>query len=266
VYPSPSGLPHFGAGTFQTNHSSPLSQRWGGWYVTGSHGAQRHMGNAIAKEQRSAENLDVESGANVTDLGDRFATSPYLTPHSDIVALMVLEHQTEMHNWITRANYDARTALHQAKAMNKIMKRPDDYISDSTQRRFEYAGDKLLKYMLFAGETELTDAIKGTSGFAEYFSGIGPRDKQGRSLRDFDLERRLFKYPCSYLIYSEAFDALPDEVRDYVYRTLWRILTGADENEAFAHLSAADRTAILEILVDTKRGLPEYWTAAVSSE
>jgi hypothetical protein len=264
VYPSASGLPHFGAGSFQTNHSSPLKERWGGWYVTGMHGAQRHMGNVFAKDRQSAEDLDVESGANVTDLSEKFTTSPYLAPHSDIVALMVLEHQTELHNLITRANYDARLAMYQAKAMNKIMKRPADYISDSTQRRFEYAGDKLLKYLLFTDEVQLTDAIKGTSGFAQQFSAIGPIDRKGRSLRDFDLERRLFKYPCSYLIYSDAFEALPDGVRDHVYRQLWMILNCENKDEAFDHLSDADREAILEILVATKRDLPRYWSSAKS--
>ena len=104
--------------------------------------------------------------------------------------------------------------------------------------------------------------ITSTPGFAKDFVRRGPRDAKGRSLRDFDLERRLFKYPCSYLIYSAAFDGMPADVREYVLRRLYEVLTGADRAPEFAHLSAADRKAILEILVATKPNLPDYWRAA----
>jgi hypothetical protein len=105
----------------------------------------------------------------------------------------------------------------------------------------------------------LSDPIKGTSGFTEEFAKRGPRDGKGRSLRDFDLKRRLFAYPCSYVIYSEAFDALPAPVKDYVMQRLWEVLSGKDVSKEFAHLSAADRQAILEILRETKPNLPGYW-------
>lgn len=259
VYPSLSGLPHFGAGTFRTNHASPLNERWGGWYVTGTHGRQRHMGNVVSRDRQRPENLDVESGANRTSLEGLVDTAPYLTPHSDIVALMVLEHQTEMHNLITHANFSARTALHQAAGMNKILERPEDYLSESTERRLDNAAEKVVRYLLFEDEAELNDPIQGTSGFAEEFAARGPFDHRGRSLRQFDLRRRLFKYPCSYLIYSAGFDALPAQVKERVYRRLWDVLTGDDVSEPFAHLSAADRQAILEILRETKDDLPQSW-------
>ena len=94
-----------------------------------------------------------------------------------------------------------------------------------------------------------------TTGFTRDFA------KRGRSLRDFDLSTRLYKYPCSSLIYSEAFDSLPKPVRDLVYRRLWEVLSGKDTSKDFAHLSTADRRAIREILIETKNGLPDYWTA-----
>ena len=94
------------------------------------------------------------------------------------------------------------------------------------------------------------------------FAERGPFDKQGRSLRQFDLSTRLFKYPCSYLIYSKAFDGMPADVREYVLRRVYDVLTGEDQSPEFAHLSAADRTAIREILVETKPNLPDYWRAA----
>jgi len=117
--------------------------------------------------------------------------------------------------------------------------------------------------LALAAETPLDDPIAGTSGFAEEFAARGPRDSRGRSLRDFDLQRRLFKYPCSYLIYSEAFDALPGPARDHVYHRLLEVLSGRDQDPAFARVSAPDRQAILEILLATKRGLPDEWKDAL---
>lgn len=259
VYPSPTGQPHFDAGTFHTNHSSPFAERWGGWYVTGTHGAQRHMGNAIASDANDPEQLDKETHANLKELGKLVDTSAYLTPHSDVVALMVLEHQTDMHNLITRANYDTRRALRDAAVLNEMLDEPDDRISPSIRRRIANAGEKLLKYMLFVDEAALKDTVQGTSAFAAEFSSLGPRDSQGRSLRQFDLRRRLFKFPCSYLIYSDAFDGLPEQVKHHVYDRLRAILTNSDTSEDFSHLSAADREAIIEILQETKQDLAEYW-------
>lgn len=258
VYPAPDGQPHYGAGTFDTDHSSPLRERWGGWYVTGTHGKQRHMGNELATD-RDDPKLDVESGANVTDLSKRTRIQAHLTKHSDIVALMVFEHQAAMHNFITFASYEARVALFQCADMNRVLERPADHVSDWAKRRIRSASDKLLHYMLFLDEEPLSDPIRGTSTFAKEFAARGHRDRKGRSLRDFDLERRLFKYRCSYLIDSEAFHALPAQVKDHVYKRLWEILTGRDDSAEFKYLSKVDRQAIFEILSDTHDGLPDYW-------
>ena len=121
------------------------------------------------------------------------------------------------------------------------------------------SGDDLLKVLLFCEEAQLTGKVRGTSSFAADFAKLGPRDKKGRSLREFDLEKRLFRYPCSYLIYSPSFDALPPPVRDYVLERLWKVLTGVDKSKEFDHLSADDRKAIREILVATKTSLPASW-------
>ena len=261
VYPAPDGMPVFRAGTFVTDHTSPLKERWGGWYVTGTHGAQRHMGNVVVRDQDNPNNLATDKGANVADLRDRFDTSAYLSPYSDIVALMVLEHQTHVHNQLTQASYQGRITLRDEQVMNRILERPKDFRSPSTQRRFESSAERLLKSMLMVGEVKLTEPIKGSSGFTRDFAKRGPRDQRGRSLRDFDLSTRLYKYPCSPLVYSEAFDSLPKPVRDLVYRRLWEVLSGKDTSKDFAHLSTADRRAIREILIETKNGLPDYWTA-----
>jgi hypothetical protein len=210
--------------SFITGHESPLSQRWGGWYVTGTAGAQAHMG--------------------ATDLSP-IDTSTYLAPTSDIVAHLVLAHQTQMHNLITLTNYQTRLA---------------QFEGDSAER-YEKPAEELVRYLLFADEVPLTDAVKGGAEFAADFASKGPRDGKGRSLRQFDLKTRLFTYPCSYLIYSEDFDALPAGAKAYVYRRLLEVLTGRDQSGDFARLTKADRRAVLEILLATKAGLPDEWNA-----
>jgi hypothetical protein len=262
VYPEESGQPAFNAGTFSTSHESPMAERWGGWYVTGTHGKQTHMGNVLITDHEHPEKLDTKAGANLTDLSGKFDTSAYLTPSSDIVALMVLEHQVKMHNLITLANYQARIAVHYSKAVNKALGEPEDTISETTARRFQGPAEDLVKYMLFVDEAPLTDPVRGTTSFAKDFASRGPRDRQGRSLRDFDLQTRLFRYPCSYLIYSRAFDALPAPVKDHIYRRLWEVLSGKDTSEAYSRRTPEERKAILEILRETKKGLPDYWTTS----
>ena len=259
VYSDEEGQPVLSAGTFVSNDQSPWRQRWGGWYVTGKHGSMRHMGNVILADEEHPEQLDVNFGANLTDLCQRIKTAPYLTPNSDIVALMVLEHQTHLHNLMTKAGYETRIALRDQQAMNQALKEKPDYRSPSTTHRIESACEPLVRAMLFAGEAKLTDPVKGTSDFASEFAARGPFDKQRRSLRQFDLRHRLFKFPCSYLIYSEQFDALPPDAKSYVYRRLWEVLSGQDGSPAFSCLSAEDRADILQILRETKSNLPPYW-------
>jgi len=119
---------------------------------------------------------------------------------------------------------------------------------------------EVVDYLLFIDETRLTDRVRGASGFAERFSSIGPRDRKGRSLHELDLNRRLLKYPCSYLIYSPAFDALPPSAKDPIYKRLWEVLSGQEQDERYRSvLSLADRQAIAEILRDTKKDLPAYF-------
>tara|TARA_R110002095_G_scaffold78862_1_gene67798 strand:- start:1101 stop:2435 length:1335 start_codon:yes stop_codon:yes gene_type:complete len=259
VYPGPDGMPVFREGTYRSDQSSPFPERWGGWYVSGTHGKMRHMGNLIFRKGDSSSNLNRDRGANAVDLERWFDTSAYLGPHSDIVSLMVLEHQVKMHNLITRAQFEGRITERDAEVMNKMLERDASFQSDSTKRRFESSANRLVDYMLFTDELVLEDQIRGASSFEKDFPLSGPRDRRGRSLRDFNLERRLFKYPCSYLIYSESFDALPRPILDFVYRRLWEILSGKDDSKEYAHLSAEDRRAVLEILIETKSGLPDYW-------
>jgi hypothetical protein len=257
VFTDTAGYPILSAGTYRIDHTSPLEKRWGGWYVTGTHGLQKHMGNVTIDGQSVPRDFDNSAGMNLTQLGDRFSSTDYLSGHSDIVALMVLEHQTDAHNLIARANFLTRQALHYQQALNRELKEPADHVWDSTKSRIKSACEPLVEYLLFCGEAELTARIQGTSGFANEFAERGPRDRRGRSLHDFDLETRLFKFRCSYLIYSPSFHALPAEARDYVLRRMGEVLSGQDESNKFAHLPAEERQAIQEILQDTLPDQPE---------
>ena len=286
VYSDASGQPVLSAGTFLTTQESPFAQRWGGWYVTGSHGRQRHMGNVFVggagasgvansglagsggggsdgrASSDSPDLIDADAGANVTDLSGKFDVSAYPRPGSDVVALMVLAHQAQMHNLLTRANYQTRLALRDEAAMNESLGRSGGGHSQTTLSRVKDAGEPLVRYMLFCDEAPL-GKVEGSGEFDRDFEARGPRDRQGRSLRELDLKRRMFKYPLSYLIYSEQFDALPGPVKDYVYRRLWDVLNGRGDGGGdgadFSHLSGATGAAIIEILRDTKKGLPAYW-------
>ncbi len=230
-----------------TSDQTPLSKRWGGWYVTGSDGGLTHMGNvfapALAHEMGHVPTYLARTkleGRTVESLSDRFDTDPYLAPHSDAVALLVLAHQTSVHNLMTLVKYES--------------KKSSQLGGDPVAPNVRYLADQLVRALFFSKETDYPGPISGTSSFARDFAALGRRDHAGRSLREFDLQTRLFKYPLSYLVYSEAFDTLPDAVKGYVAQRIDAILSGKDESPEFAHLTAADRQNIRTILVDTKPG------------
>jgi hypothetical protein len=254
-----SGQPVLSEGSYTVDHRTPLEQRWGGWYVTGTHGAQVHLGNLVLPDRKAHRPIENKEGKNITDLSDRLRVQDYLAPHSDIVALMVLEHQALVHNRITQAGFVTRQALHYEAEMNHALGEPLGNRLESTTRRIKNAGDALVDALLLVDEARLTAPIEGTSGFAEKFASAGPRDRLGRSLRDLDLTSRLFKYPCSYLVYSKSFAKLPPAMKDYVWQRLWQVLTNYGESEKFAHLSADDRKSITDILRETVSDLPESW-------
>jgi hypothetical protein len=240
VFPSVNGTTMYGP-AYTTDHRSPFELRWGGWFVTGTHQATRHMGNAVATDPSDLAAMVTPETVHVTNLNGRFDLTGYLSKHSDIVALLVLEHQAQMLNLITRVGWEARVG------------------GEITHRPFASAVEEFVDYLLFVDESPLPGPIDGPTPFAKRFSENAPRDAQGRSLRDLDLTHRLLKYPCSYLIYSEAFDALPAEARDAVYQRMWHVLNGYATDARYSALSADDRTAIIEILRDTKKDLPSYW-------
>jgi len=263
VYPAADGLPILSEGSFVSDHESPLSERWGGWYVTGRHGNDLHMGNVIAQETAGGIVLDRRRGANVTSLAKFISTEPYLTNTSDIVALMVLEHQCTMHNLITDASQSTREAMARQRDLQKAFGEPVSEVPQgSALSVIRSHAEKLVKHMLFCGEYALKDGgVEGSAAFQEEFRRNRHESKEGRSLKDFQLFTRLFKNSCSYMIYSKSFEALPAQVKAEFYAKLGEVLTGVDASPDFAHLSASERSNIREILLETKPEAAAAWKA-----
>lgn len=226
VFPTASGNANFRSGAIVTDQRTAFEDRWGGWYVSGTHGSQKHRGNAVALDPSNPFVLETEGTQNLTSLDRKFDTSKYLLPTSDIVALMTFEHQTQMINLMIRAGWESRTGEVSPRTI-----------------------DDLVDYMTFANEIPIKEPIEGVSTFTKTFPQRGPKDKMGRSLRDFDLKKRLFRYPLSYLIYSDTFDAMPGPVQVDVYKKLFEALNSKDPNGR----------AAIAIVRETKRGLPSFW-------
>lgn len=227
-------------------HRTPLSERWGGWIVTGQHGSQIHRGNLVGSADHARQLKEpnfVGNKTTLTDLPSLFDVGRYPKGTSDVVALMVMEHQAHLHNFLTRLQYEATIQL---KAYGHC-----NYIKSPLEA--------FLRYLLFTEETPLTASVSGSPEFFGAFQNAGVRDSKGRSLREFDLRKRMFRYPCSYLIHSEAFRALPAELKSRIYHRLWAILNGEDDSPEWERLSRSDRRAVLEILRETVPDLPTYW-------
>lgn len=246
VFPDAEGLPAYSTTFFHgTDHRTPFTERWGGWYVTGTHGAQQHLGNAIAPDPARPVELQQVNTQNLTTLGHKFDTTRHLAPFSDIVALMTLEHQSGMTNLINGLSARYRRAERQG------------FVGDAVWKTLlDPAIEELVAYMVFADEASLDEPIQGTSTFTSTFPQRGPQNRRGRSLRDFDLRTRLFRYPLSYMIYSEIFDRMPSRVKERVYRRLYDVLTDKDTTKPFAALSSDARRAALDIIRETKPNLP----------
>ena len=261
VFPDKDGTPLLQAGTSLIDHSSPIESRWGGWYVTGNHGNARHMGNATATQLNGNVSLDREPGANLSSLDHFFKTSSHLRPDSDIVALMTLEHQVAMQSRLTEAAYDLRSAIARQKALRRELNEPEtDEFVGSTKTVAESHAQKVLQCLLFCGEAEMPDGgIDGSRDFKDAFRANRRTSPEGKSLKDFQLLTRLFKYRCSYLIYSAQWDALPERFRLLLYDRLLAILTATSPVRGFEHLGPGERTDILQILRTTKQDLPDAW-------
>lgn len=237
------GVVDMATGVSLVNHRTPIEERWGGWFVTGDSGRQLHRGNLFGKAAFARQEKEPGYLGPQTDLKKFFDVSESPAGSSDIVALMVMEHQSHLHNFLTRLNYEATIALQQY----------------GHTRYLKNIIEAFVRYLLFVEEAPFASPIRGDTKYAEEFAKLGPRDGKGRSLREFDLQTRLFKYPCSYLIYSDAFDQLPAKLKERIYSRLLEVLSGEDSSEAYAKLSTESRVAIREILEATKKDLPSNW-------
>jgi hypothetical protein len=217
VIPNPDGAPAYTTAFIDTiDHRTPFDRRWGGWYVTGTHGSQTHMGNAVASNPEHPLDLDTKNTQNVTSLADRFDVSKYLAPTSDIVALMTLEHQVGATNRLGALAVTYRNAERTGVMSKADEARVDDQVRD------------LVDYLTFKEEAPFGAPVQGVSTFTRTFAAEGPRDRQGRSLREFNLQTRLFKYRLSYMIYSDLFDTLPRQLKTQVYARLADVLQTRD--------------------------------------
>jgi hypothetical protein len=229
-------------GNYLVDDRSPLEERWAGWFVTGSSGRARHLGNQLPPATRDTTTIVRPKPTAVATFAD--ALDGYLAPTSDIAAHLVFDHQARVINLLTRLGWQVRLADAQHRDVRVTAAR---------------GARELVDALLFIDEAPLPGPIVGSHAFADDFNARGPKDGKGRSLRTLDLRTRLLRYPCSYMIYTPAFDALPAPALDAVYRRLWTVLSGDENGTRYARLSPADRAAIVEILRATKAGLPEYF-------
>ncbi|MGQ0734685.1 MAG: hypothetical protein ACT4QD_13650 [Acidobacteriota bacterium] len=240
-------------GSYSVNHRTPLTQRWGGWYVTGNYTAPvysgfGHLGNVTVAIHPSSGPATTSNEIFIRWLNSEPDRRGYLSAESDIAALMVFDHQMHAINLLTRLNWETRAAAADGRV-------------DFEQGVLGDLAREVADYFLFVGEVPPVARVTPRPGFAETFAAGAPRDRRGRSLRELDLDRRLLRYPLSYLVYSAAFDGLPAHAKAALYRELWEALAGDPSRDRFSHLSAADRQAVIEILRDTRTDLPEFFRA-----
>ena len=240
------GRPASHEGWTLTDHRTPLAQRWGGWYVTGSHDNQEHLGNLIVTASGST-NLEKGNIDKVESLTGLIADDLHLVETSDIVALLLLEHQIHIQNLLIRLQWEASNNSNSEILDEKIL----------------LASEKLLEGMFLVDEAQIMGPLKGNPEFQREFENKGPYDRDLRSLRQLDLNTRLFRYPFSYMVYSESFEALPRNIKHHLFDRIWEVLRGRDRSKSFEHLSSLDRGAILEILRNTKTDFRNWQKARV---
>jgi hypothetical protein len=244
VFSDQDGRPLLAMGTRQVTHDTPLAERWGSYYVTGR-SSLPHLGNRTYIEGGAAE----PKPSDLPDLTDTLDVSKYLRPTSDIVALLVLEHQCRMHNLLNAATQQYRRAAYLTRALDPQAD-PD---AGSAGRVADSMADKIVDCLLFKDEADPGEGIEGSEEFQKVFEARYPRTRDGESLADFQLYDRIFKRRCSFMIYSSAFRNLPARVKSAVIGKMHSALS--EENPAFAWLKVPERKRITAILAET---LPDW--------
>jgi hypothetical protein len=216
-----------------------FEKRWGGWYVTGYTGAENHRGNAFASSEGKTAKV-VPSLERPAELSGFFDTSRYLAPTSDAVNLLILEHQIAFYNTLTRARQNARLA--------PAISRPS-------------LETEVVDRLLFRRATRLPDGIAKNETFLNAFMADAKRSRAGDSLKDLSLKGRLFKNRCSYLIYSDAFAALPADLKARIYRGLFDALKNDDPASRYGYLEKEERQRIYDILMETHAEARQHFEA-----
>ena len=238
--------------------TTPWSERWGGWYVTGTHGRARHRGNIIPIDGAELTAAERDRGANATDLKPFVDLSNYLAPGSDLVALLVFEHQLAVHNAITQAGHHTRRMLYYQQGVQRGLGEPvtTEPVYESTQRAVAAAAQDLLDALLSKDEVPLPEGgVDGNPAFRSAFEQRGRRTKDGFSLSQLDLKTRVFRYRCSPLIYHDSFTALPTSLKSVVFRRLKTVLNSLEADARYTYLQPGERRLLRDILRET---LPEY--------
>ena len=240
VYAEEEGHPILQLGTHDVAHETPLADRWGGWFVTGKTSLP-HLGNRVFKEDSdlTPSSIPIKSVAGMVDVKN------YLRPTSDVVSLLVLEHQVKMHNLLNAAAMNYRRSVYFMKILN-----PDADPAQGSAGDVADSGAKdIVNYLFFKDETDLGDGVEGDPGFQKAFMKRFPKSKDGESLAEFRLYGRIFKNRCSYMVYSEAFKGMPDALKKKVITRMKRVIAG--EEEGFEYLKASERKRIDMILGET---------------
>ncbi|MDD7987053.1 hypothetical protein PQO01_19050 [Lentisphaera marina] len=250
VFPDEEGEPISRLGSDTIDHSSEIGARWGGWYVTGKK-TEIHRGNTIYT--KSSERIGKPHKALTTqDLHRFFNPDKYLANSSDIEALMVLEHQVQMHNIFTQRNFQAIKMIAAEESINRALgetgRRP------LTKKILNNACEEILEYMLFCDEVYFR-AIEGNANFKEDFAKGKISASNGDSLYKLQFKERISELPCSWLIYSEAFKHLQPDLKQIVLLRLEEILTGKEIPNEYIHLRST-RARIHQVLLETLDSYP----------
>lgn len=269
VFPGPEGHPIMSQGSTVVDTTTPFSDRWGGWYVTGRHGDSLHRGNVTATEKPDQTcEMNFQEGANITSLARFFDTTPYKRKTSDIVALMVLEHQTSVQNVLTKANHTSLRAMHMQTSLQRELGETVTAEPTGTARRIiDHCADDVVEALLFKDEAALPEGgIEGDPAFQTAFVKNAPKSSSGRSLKDFQLLNRLFKHRCSYMIYSLTFQHLTPPLKQTVMERLGAVLDGKDTSGGYDYLGGSERAHIRRILAETLPGAPVEWKKDIAAQ
>jgi hypothetical protein len=265
VFPSGNGEPLYRHGSEVVDDQTPFEKRWGGWYVTGYTGSVNHRGNALASEQDD-QLVFTPTTKRPTTLGEYFDPSDYLADTSDVVALLVCEHQLAVQNSLTRAAFDCRKMLVYQKALQTDLKETvtDEPTYDSVKSVFAHAVEDVIDRLLCRGEAPLPDGAVGHAAFRQVFAQDAPRSRAGHALKDLQLRDHIFAHRCSYLIYSDSFRSLPELLKARIIARLGDVLRGRDQGDRYAYIGPEEKQRIYDILRETHPDFKLRWTESKS--